>query len=740
VSPGNEYKLILETASVAIMILEEDTTVSMVNPQFAQFSGYDREEIEGVTSWTEFVIPDDLKIMREYYRQRMKAPETAPNSCEVRFRTKTGEIRSVVLTVGKIPGTNRSVASVLDISGWKKTKEQLTYMATHDVLTGLPNRAVFTDRLAMAVAQAQRNQKKFAVMLLDLDRFKDINDRLGHTIGDELLQSVARRLSEAVRKSDTVARMGGDEFLFLFPEITRDESIETIARKILGTFREAFLIQGRAFHVTSSIGISVYPEDGHDADMLVRNADIAMYRVKQRGRNNYQRYTPAITPQRPQLKVLLLEPTASYASVINTMLNLMRGPQFDLEWMDRLGAGLERLDVGDIDIVLADLTLPDSTGLDTLSKLLEHASQTPIIILTASDDADLAVKAVHAGAQDYLIKGEIDDALLVRSIQYAIERHRIQRELRRQTSLTLESREARFRTLLENSADGVVLTDQHGRVLFVNRAAEAMLGQPAEQLLGIPFSHPMVVGETTEFDVTRETGDSVRLEMRVVESEWEEEAAYLAYLHDITQRRRAERELRECFNRWRSALDDIIEALAATIGSRDLYVATHQQRVTTLACAIAHEMDLPEARIEGLRLAATVHDIGKVYVPSEILNKPGSLSDVEHQLVETHPTIGYDILRNVESPWPVAEIVYQHHERLDGSGYPQALSDGQILQEAKILGVADVVEAIVSRRSYRPPGNVDDALEEITRNSGTLYDPDVVKACVTLFREKEFTF
>jgi HD-GYP domain-containing protein (c-di-GMP phosphodiesterase class II) len=159
-----------------------------------------------------------------------------------------------------------------------------------------------------------------------------------------------------------------------------------------------------------------------------------------------------------------------------------------------------------------------------------------------------------------------------------------------------------------------------------------------------------------------------------------------------------------------------------------------------LARAIAQEMELPRERIHGLRIAALIHDIGKISVPTEILSKPGRLNTAEFALVKNHSGYAYQLLKTIDFPWPVAEIVYQHHELLDGSGYPRGLTDKNILLEAKILGVADVVEAMASHRPYRASLGIDAALEELVRNRGILYDPDVVNACLNVFHKNEFEF
>ena len=184
----------------------------------------------------------------------------------------------------------------------------------------------------------------------------------------------------------------------------------------------------------------------------------------------------------------------------------------------------------------------------------------------------------------------------------------------------------------------------------------------------------------------------------------------------------------------------MVNALASTIEMKDPYTAAHQRWVTRLACVIAGEMNFPEEQVEGLHMAGLIHDIGKMDVPTEFLIKPGLLSEIEYEAIKVHPQSGYDITRQITFPWPVAQIILQHHERLDGTGYPQGLAGAEILLEARILAVADVVEAMASHRPYREAHGLELALEEISRNRGSLYDPEVVDACLRVLKEKRFTF
>ena len=208
------------------------------------------------------------------------------------------------------------------------------------------------------------------------------------------------------------------------------------------------------------------------------------------------------------------------------------------------------------------------------------------------------------------------------------------------------------------------------------------------------------------------------------------------HLEDLVEERTGE--LRESEKKLRTNLLDSIAALAALVEMRDPCTAGHQHRVAQIAVAIAKELQLPEEQVEGIHLASVVHDLGKIRVPAEILSKPGRLSALEFALIKEHPQNGFEILKSIDFPWPIAQIVLQHHERLDGSGYPQGLHSDQILLEAKIIAVADVVESMVDYRPYRPGLGLDRALSEIELNQGKLFDPVIVRACIKLFREKGF--
>jgi putative two-component system response regulator len=209
---------------------------------------------------------------------------------------------------------------------------------------------------------------------------------------------------------------------------------------------------------------------------------------------------------------------------------------------------------------------------------------------------------------------------------------------------------------------------------------------------------------------------------------------------NLEERNRAERENKKALERLKKAIGDIIFAMSRTMELRDPYTAQHQRRAAALAEAIGKQIGLDPIRLEGLSMGGFIHDLGKISIPSEILSKPAALTKIEYAIMKTHPQTGYDILKNIDFPWPLAEIALQHHERLDGSGYPSGLKGEQIIFEARIMAVADVVEAMTSHRPYRSALGVDQTLDYVAQGSGTVFDSVAVKACLNVFEDENFTF
>ena len=353
--------------------------------------------------------------------------------------------------------------------------------------------------------------------------------------------------------------------------------------------------------------------------------------------------------------------------------------------------------------------------------------------LSAKWLAEIELRNLHEEMEDLV--DERTNALLQTNRQ-------LRKEIatRQETEKALHMSEVNFRNMIYNNADGILILDENSIVKFMNPAAESIFGTKSKHFVGQTFEHLIIPGKPTELDIIIGDGKSVVAEMRVMETEWESNKAYLASLRDITNRKRMQQRLQRSLDNLKEVMDGTIRAMALAVEMRDPYTSGHQHRVAQLAQAIAEEINLPADTIEGVYMAASIHDIGKISLPAEILSKPLKLTEIERKMIQAHSKVGYDILNGVDFSWPIAQIVLQHHERMDGSGYPHGLGGKEVLIEARIVGVADVVETMASHRPYRPAMGLDKALEEVFKNRGRLYDEKVVNACLILFNEKGFEF
>lgn len=331
----------------------------------------------------------------------------------------------------------------------------------------------------------------------------------------------------------------------------------------------------------------------------------------------------------------------------------------------------------------------------------------------------------------------------------------------------LRKSEQKYRWVVDNMADVITVLDMDLRITYVSPSilrlrgltAEEAMAQTLDQIM-TPESMQVIVGVFEDEMKLEASGTADPFRSRVLELQeyrkdgtivWIENT--LSYIRDenlkplgiisasrdITERKEVDTRLQQTLETLRKAMDAIIQALASAVEMRDPYTAGHQRRVADLACAVAEEMGLSADRIEGIRVAAVIHDVGKIAVPAEILSKPKKLTEIEFSLIRVHSTVGYDILKDIDFPWPIARMVLEHHERLDGSGYPNGRRAEDILMESRILTVADVVEAMASHRPYRPSLGIDAALEELAAKKGIHYDDEVVAACQTLFRDRGYT-
>ena len=324
---------------------------------------------------------------------------------------------------------------------------------------------------------------------------------------------------------------------------------------------------------------------------------------------------------------------------------------------------------------------------------------------------------------------------------------------RLQAEEVLKKSRQEFMNIFKNSPEAAVYIDMEGRILNINLRFTEVFGYTLDEIKGENIDggiiHPpdkieegkqiteMTLAEGySSLETIRKKKDGTLFPVLVTGSAISRVGGFkgiLAQYLDITEQK-------ESAEKIRKTLESTIYAMVRVVEFRDPYTAGHQQRVSALATAITKKLGLSKDKQEAVRITCLVHDIGKINLPAEILNKPGALSNIELQLIKEHTRTGRDILKTTEFSWPIAEIIHQHHENYNGSGYPQGLSDTQIMLEARIIRVADTVEAMSSHRPYRPALGIDKALEEISQNKGILYDPEIVEICLELFRKEEFIF
>jgi len=328
---------------------------------------------------------------------------------------------------------------------------------------------------------------------------------------------------------------------------------------------------------------------------------------------------------------------------------------------------------------------------------------------------------------------------------------------RKKAEKNLLESEERYRTVVENAHESILIV-RGGKIVFANYSAVRDSGYSLNELIGNDFSlfiHSDDRAKVDDFYLRRLKGENVpghysfRIRCKDENIKWAElnttiidfdgKPATLNFIKDVTERKQLDEERNESFRKIKETLTATVNAIAMIVEARDPYTTGHQKRVALLAEAIASEMGLTSDQKEFITTASVMHDIGKLSVPAEILSKPTKLSPIEYELIKTHSQAGYNILKDISFPWPVAEAILQHHERINGSGYPHHLTGNEMMLEAKIIAVADVVEAISSHRPYRATLGIDYALEEISQNKNILYDPGVVDACLKLFREKNFS-
>jgi PAS domain S-box-containing protein/putative nucleotidyltransferase with HDIG domain len=400
------------------------------------------------------------------------------------------------------------------------------------------------------------------------------------------------------------------------------------------------------------------------------------------------------------------------------------------------------------DLVLMDLVLKGETESVLAALKICSVFNIPIVYFATDENSKKLERTRRTEPFCYILR-PFEDRDVHSTIEVALHQHKIKNNL--------EETEKKYQSVVENAHDAIYMMTPE-RLQYVNPAFEKLTGYKKSELCSDKFDfwniiHPDDVKKIEKNTKNKEKNGIRNNEFRIVSKNKEvkivkantvniginKEVVEVGILKDITEHKNTEVELKESVEKLQRTFEMTINALVTAVETRDPYTAGHQKRVTDLACAIANEMGLAKDKIEGVRLAGTIHDIGKIQIPYEILTKPTSLSKIESVMIKMHPQVGFDIIKEIEFPSPVAQTVLQHHEKIDGSGYPAGLSGDEILIEARIIAVADIIEAMSSHRPYRPALGIDAALSEAIKFKGIFYDPEVVDACLKLFREKKYT-
>ena len=486
--------------------------------------------------------------------------------------------------------------------------------------------------------------------------------------------------------------------------------------------------------------ISLYVKEGHIRSPLEENFLKAVAN------------SLAGTIKRKQAEEALRESEERYRALFDRSLDLIYIHDFEGRFIDANAATLNRLGYTNEEIHTLNFAL------------LLSEDQLPLAIKTLQEIRETGIqknltefRVLHKDGTQVYVETQ-GSSIMSNGTPVAILS--IARDItdRKQTEKTLRESEKKYRELYDFLPIPVYDMDFKSNLTFVNRAVYKTFGGTEEdfkkrvsawQLLSpedVEKSSKnierLLTGEKigwTEYTLTRLDGSvfPAIVTSSLIYSD-DKPVGLRGAIVDITERKQAEKELQQTLERLRKSFGTIIQVMVSTVEVKDPYTAGHQLRVANLARAIATEMGLPQDNIEGIRMAGSIHDIGKLSVPAEILTKPTKLTELEFSLIKEHARKGYEMLKDVESPWSLAQIVYQHHERMDGSGYPRNLKGDEILMEARIMAVADVVEAMASNRPYRPALGIEKALEEIEKNRGIFYDADAADACLRLFREKGF--
>jgi PAS domain S-box-containing protein len=702
------FRAFVEHSSDIIVILSLEGTITYINPAVEKVLGFKPEERIGAKGF-ELVHPDDMKLLADSFNTLSSDINAPVMRGEIHLRHKDGSWRTLEAVGSNLVNDNVVefiIVNYRDITERKQAEKALreSKYKYKSLIENIPD-IIFTIDLEGKITFASKKAKE----ILGYENAEMINRNIFDFIPEEAHQSTMEKLQKGMKgekikhvEMPVTAKSGEKLFFdFSFTRLYKDGAV-------VGA-------QGTAVDIT---------ERKHAEEKLLENE--RQYKLLT------EKMSDIIWIADMNLQTIYTSPS------VKNILGFSQEERLRQKLDEQLTPHSLSLA---LDVLSRELALEEQGN--------EDPDRTLIIELEYyhKDGSTRWMELVISGLRN-------DQGVLTRICG-------VSREItaRKHAEEKLRKEEQRFRVLAEQSSDIILLINREKVIIYENPAVDKILGLKREERIGknvLENLHPddvHVVLNAFNTLIEDRNAPSQRDELRIrhADGSWRTfevvgsnlthediVEAMLINLRDITERKEAEEKIQQTLESLRKAVGTTIQVLVSAVESRDTYTSGHQSRSANLACAIATEMELSQEKIEGIRMAGIIHDIGKLSIPAEILSKPTKLTEIEFSLIKEHARSGYEMLKDVESPWPLAEIVYQHHERINGTGYPRKMKGDEILMESRILAVADVVEAMASHRPYRPTLGIEAALEEIEKNKGILYDDTVVDTCLKLFREKGY--
>jgi PAS domain S-box-containing protein/putative nucleotidyltransferase with HDIG domain len=714
-----KYSWVLNNMADVIVVMDMNLRFTYVSPSIMRMRGYTAEEATAQTL-EQVMTPESLQIVAKVFEEEMKleasgtADPARSRIVEVEQYRKDGSIVLMENHLSFLRDETQKAVGIISL--------------TRDI----------TDR-KRAEETLKESEKKYRLLADNVNDVIFVLDmNLKYTYVSPSVKILRGYEPEEVMKQAP-------------SEILTPSSLD-LAMKTLAEALELERTEHREINIFRTLQLEMIRKDGTTVWTEVKFSAI---RDKNQQPVGILGLTRDITERR-QAEETLLESEEQYRLVVeNAKESIIISQDVKVVFANRAAIGM----IGYSKEILTSKSFTDFIHPDDLNMVVDHhirrikGEEVPPVYPFRVIGQDGTVIWCELNAAVIQWKGKPATLLFLTNIT---ERKRADEELK-------ES-ESKYRLLADNVDDVIFVLDMNLNYTYASPSVKILMGYEPEELLKRRASETMTPSswdlatknlseelekyeqgeinklQVLQLEMIRKDGSTVWTEVKIsfIRDENRRPVGIIGVSRDITERMKAEEELQQTLESLRKAVGVTIQVMVSAVEMRDPYTAGHQIKVANLACAIAKEMGLPKDKIEGLRMAGSIHDIGKLSIPAEILSKPTKLTNIEFSLIKEHSLIGYEMLKDVESPWPLAQIVYQHHERMDGSGYPRNLKGDEILMEARIMAIADVVESMASHRPYRPALGIEVALEEIEKNKGILYDNAVADACLKLFREKGY--